>query len=688
MAPLGVLTAIVSAIRVGGPSWLKRLVGRARENTANTEIELMSSVSQEVCELWNGKSIVRSIDYPRIKQIIHLPAEKGDISPESFVTLDPETWSKDGKYRLEDRDSSVRVAESENFSKKSPVRLPEQSVEKATVIGVSKDANPSKEDNSGDIESLMSEKTALPTAYKNMPPNISLNIHGGSNPVELWVYAIFATILQISIFVWSGFITYSSYAQRHNLTGSKPSVGFWLQVIGAGLLTLSLIICVGIIDCGSIERHWSRTKESRIDMRAKQQFSEKESLNRRDMQLFWIQRQHTAGVNPYILCARQPSDQIHESYRANLDEERSQNDRNDGFNKRISRLSMLNNLIKLSRPHLTTYAVGSGVLGFVAQFQGLRFSNWTCSVAQLIALGVATFLRAWVRRGMNKTPVAVQVDNDYILDHLTLAIINAKLSDFEFPSREALQSPTFSLAFGVTSTPKLRATPKSISVSNYAQQALDLRVRLGRITGWTGPKSQEAIILSNSIETVLERLQIGLMAEYRKRCAVFLPVKTVSPLPSAQNSEDMELELPIIDDGYLKVDDAQLEALLSLVSYSSWGYRRDKLRYLKPSPQRSTSGWLHMKAPESQIYDIVVGRSSPKLLSDLFWWIPDMKGVLKEVEIVNMRKEDRFLTVSTGSFYGFEEKTSKVIKRSALGFYVDDNNVKGNGVAIIYALIR
>ena len=64
MAPLGVLTAIVGAVRVGGPKWLKRLVGRARENFAEVEIELMSSVSKEVCELWDGRSIVRSRGNP------------------------------------------------------------------------------------------------------------------------------------------------------------------------------------------------------------------------------------------------------------------------------------------------------------------------------------------------------------------------------------------------------------------------------------------------------------------------------------------------------------------------------------------------------------------------------------------------------------------------------------------------
>jgi hypothetical protein len=44
---------------VGGPPWLKSLLGRARETFAVTEMETMSSTSHEVCECWNGRSIVR-----------------------------------------------------------------------------------------------------------------------------------------------------------------------------------------------------------------------------------------------------------------------------------------------------------------------------------------------------------------------------------------------------------------------------------------------------------------------------------------------------------------------------------------------------------------------------------------------------------------------------------------------------
>jgi hypothetical protein len=70
MAPLGIITAIVGAIRVGGPPWLKAVIGRARENRAAPEVELMSSTSHEVCELWNGQAVVRMVGRPEVQQLV------------------------------------------------------------------------------------------------------------------------------------------------------------------------------------------------------------------------------------------------------------------------------------------------------------------------------------------------------------------------------------------------------------------------------------------------------------------------------------------------------------------------------------------------------------------------------------------------------------------------------------------
>ncbi|KAK4149537.1 hypothetical protein C8A00DRAFT_18785 [Chaetomidium leptoderma] len=78
MVPLGIITAVVSTIRVGGPTWLKALIGRAWESRAIVESELMSSTSNEVCELWNGQQIVRVMGEGQIREFIILVADASD----------------------------------------------------------------------------------------------------------------------------------------------------------------------------------------------------------------------------------------------------------------------------------------------------------------------------------------------------------------------------------------------------------------------------------------------------------------------------------------------------------------------------------------------------------------------------------------------------------------------------------
>jgi hypothetical protein len=84
MAPLGIITAIV----VGGPSWMRAVIGRARENRGAAEVELMSSTSHEVCELWNGESIVRTLGRPLVKQLVVLRREMHDERTFGLYTVD------------------------------------------------------------------------------------------------------------------------------------------------------------------------------------------------------------------------------------------------------------------------------------------------------------------------------------------------------------------------------------------------------------------------------------------------------------------------------------------------------------------------------------------------------------------------------------------------------------------------
>lgn len=99
MGPLGILTVVVSAIRVGGPTWLKALVGRAMENLAAAELDILSSTSQEVCELWNGEQVVRCMGPSPVTEFIIIKPDKKLGSPPKVVVED---WGDALEKHLED----------------------------------------------------------------------------------------------------------------------------------------------------------------------------------------------------------------------------------------------------------------------------------------------------------------------------------------------------------------------------------------------------------------------------------------------------------------------------------------------------------------------------------------------------------------------------------------------------------
>jgi hypothetical protein len=54
---------------VGGSRRLRAIVGRSRESRATAELELLTSTSDDVCELWNGHEIVRHVGVPDSQDI-------------------------------------------------------------------------------------------------------------------------------------------------------------------------------------------------------------------------------------------------------------------------------------------------------------------------------------------------------------------------------------------------------------------------------------------------------------------------------------------------------------------------------------------------------------------------------------------------------------------------------------------
>ncbi|KAK2772625.1 ankyrin repeat domain-containing protein 28 [Colletotrichum kahawae] len=84
MAPLGVIIAVVSAIRVCGGYSLRAFIGRAQEGGGIAEAELCSSTSRDVCELYHNGAIVRVFGRPKILEV-HQPASKDNSDDDDFA---------------------------------------------------------------------------------------------------------------------------------------------------------------------------------------------------------------------------------------------------------------------------------------------------------------------------------------------------------------------------------------------------------------------------------------------------------------------------------------------------------------------------------------------------------------------------------------------------------------------------
>ncbi|KAH7129621.1 hypothetical protein B0J13DRAFT_139833 [Dactylonectria estremocensis] len=72
MAPIGILTAVVSTIRVCGHSSLRAFIGRSQEGDGVVEAELCTSTSRDVCELFNRGGITRVLGRPNILELVHV----------------------------------------------------------------------------------------------------------------------------------------------------------------------------------------------------------------------------------------------------------------------------------------------------------------------------------------------------------------------------------------------------------------------------------------------------------------------------------------------------------------------------------------------------------------------------------------------------------------------------------------
>ncbi|KAF9761301.1 hypothetical protein IL306_003869, partial [Fusarium sp. DS 682] len=418
MAPLGILTIIVSAIRVGGPSWLKAIIGRARENLAAAEVELMSSTSEDVCELWNGSEIVRSLGSPPVREFIFLlpkPRAKTDNNTElfEFECKTIEEAEKDGHLTTSQgsRDSEKGMGVFASKESIEEIRLED-------LHGSAPDPETKPK-----IIIIYNESVSA--------PNISLNVHPQKR-AEVRIAAVLGTLIQLGVLMYAGFATYY-HTMRFPKEENKPVSNYAFPCTASGTIVLvtGLLLCADVVE--------KRTAEVARKPRTGY-----------DAYAIWVQRQATIG------------DQVFRSFGIFSTTSRKKiiTSRRDDPSKKPAEVSLVDRVVEVicylplqslelfkrifgkktsSSPKSsvqsskTTLGAFLSISGYVVQFVGLRGMHWSVSIVQLGAVVFMTAARAAIRRGLANPPQAQSLLQDFELEWLACTVADTDGSRWDVP---------------------------------------------------------------------------------------------------------------------------------------------------------------------------------------------------------------------------------------------------------------
>jgi hypothetical protein len=211
MAPIGVITAIVSAVRVSGSPSLRAFVGRAKEGQGNIEAELLSSTSRDVCELYNNGGIARVIGRPKILEFVHDPDAPDEEFQRPHGTAGITTFEE--------------YCETEN----------------------------------GRQEWKLQKDEAGENTY--LPPNLSHNV-GIVRPDEWW----FKVVATLGIVVQSGVLAFAAcatYLLRWKKDDKQPSeYACPMAIAGTVLVCGGVCLCAVIVGESTWETTYNRNKNS------------------------------------------------------------------------------------------------------------------------------------------------------------------------------------------------------------------------------------------------------------------------------------------------------------------------------------------------------------------------------------------------------------------------------------------
>ncbi|KAK4203488.1 ankyrin repeat-containing domain protein [Triangularia verruculosa] len=596
IAPLGIITIVVGAIRIGGPPWLKAIIGRGRENLAVAEAELMSSTSREVCELWNGQQIVRVMgEGPTREFVILLPEQYHDLAqyhdgdgPNSkMAEVEVEVME------LDHPDSSNHLKEKRRWKTQTRTLFEEDTEEYG---------GKEKSDTSCLIVVTRNTKVAM--------PNLALNVHNKVGRLELYIVAMVGITIQLGVLAWA--VVATLYFQYEKDDEPIASYGLPCTVVGTVFLAAGILLCAYIVESGSRETYYrpGRKREGRV---------------------VWLQRSGTVNDQAFRPFAIFPEDSqpiVTTSYRVVQD---------PGQDSKVWRGAGPSRLRFNVTPRavLTVMGTAISISGFAAQFTGLRAMYWSVSVAQLGAIITMTVLRALVRMNFVKSPNAVPLLQGYELDWLAMTLDRPKnapwlaehaIEDWYYKpftwheycrpwADQGRKSPLNGLWDWKVAALTSPEFPKMISCnprpeSTRVDKVMRIRKHLGKLADWTGPAAMEAVSLTRAIEISMDAL-FGT----RSKSSEFVWTLSVS-------ETILHLRLLRVG-GRSKAFSDEIESTLSLWLYSVHQQEEGRDNSENIPRRDDDDTWLRAKGTPEKPSLQVLGPNTPALYQDLRWWMPE-----------------------------------------------------------------
>ncbi|KAG5800556.1 hypothetical protein H9Q69_000443 [Fusarium xylarioides] len=626
MVPLGIITAITGAIRVQGMPMARSFIGRAREHQAQAEIELMSPTSGEVCEVFNGNSIVRAIGDPKVAQFLIFPRQL-DHPKDGPKSVDEITTANPPKERLEDDSCGIH------------------SLHSATELGLikrkeyqsqsSKDIQDLWRRSKGNAEGLLNgfhfilyrllsfsrsktedpetaelqvpqdsptrlENQELPlmktrkrelreTAVQalNNPPNIQLNLasdHFDTRRLkkghEIFIAATIAIILQTGLIAIAAITAYRVSPNSSSIFESRV-YGFPCYAVGSLLLSLGTGLCSFVVEHSTDELSWEVQNNG------------KPVTKDIAPQLIWLQQKQKVSdqsFNGYVISARSKRRVITSSRREKPERHRVRN-----TSKTQSEEEPSDKENEFLWECLTVAAALSAGIGFTAQFMGLRGLAFPCSIAQLGAIFIMALIRAGIRRRLGHLIEHCSALQWYELDFLAFQIVfhretpthrNPRLRDsfrwkiatpdtqqrnscFLVPiatspsTQPPVQSPQESTEKLSENVPVDSSGDRGTSPEDPSGQHLvQVRRRLGNLSRWKTRSSPSALALVHSIELIMNTFFPG--SAHASGLLEWLLEAHIRPKDSRQEKKEIiKLSVAYTDDKW-RLDDGTVDAVLSL----------------------------------------------------------------------------------------------------------------------------